>query len=375
MSTRSKYFLFTSWLVLPLVLGCGDDGQRGQESCQFPTFARASEPLKTTDAGQCDRDLALAFGGDCENFHWLGLIGDPFVLYDGDKFRMWFTGGEQVGDLMTSPMWQPGIVIAESADGILWQDPKNLQSDVVPVLRPGTAGIDETGVETAAVVKNGDDTYLYYTGDRAVSPSSVHVIGLATSQDGANFQKHPTPVLSATLPWEQPFDAGGFEVGGVLEPSVIIEDGVWRLWYQAFGREGTGLDYSRFGYAESSDGIQWSKRAEPIFRGQLGTFEALGVAHTNVVKDPRGGYHLFYVGIGTDENLRMGHAFSNDGLVWDRNPKNPIIEGVMGSFDAGLAGGPSAVFVGDTIYLFYMGTPKPDFSEPTRFALSIGSCE
>ena len=121
--------------------------------------------------------------------------------------------------------------------------------------------------------------------------------------------------------------------------------------------------------------MTWDKRPDPIFTGEPGTFEALGVGHTNVVHDPNGGYHLFYVGIGLDEHLRMGHAYSDDGIVWERDPNNPIFEGVAGEFDAGVTGGPSAVFVDGELWLYYMGTGAPDFSQPTFFALSKGVCE
>jgi len=67
----------------------------------------------------------------------------------------------------------------------------------------------------------------------------------------------------------------------------------------------------------------------------------------------------------------MGHAYSDDGLVWERNPANPIIVGEDRDFDEGLVGGPSAVFAGDELHLFYMGTTKPDFTEPVRFLHTV----
>lgn len=349
----------------------GSSSGGGAAPCHFPTFERASTWLRTTDEGNCDAAAAARFGGDCENFHWLGLMGDPFVLHDEGGYRMWYSAGRRVGD----SNWTVGIAAATSADGMLWNDQKDLTQDVVPVIEGGTVGLDEFGTETNAVVRAPDGSYrMYYTGDRGNTPSSVHVIGMASSDDGVAWTKRETPVLTATLPWEQAFDAGGFEVGGVLEPSVIIEDGVWRLWYQAFGHEADEIAFARFGYAESSDGITWEKHPEPIFRGEGAMFDAVGVGHTNVVADPAGGYHLFYVGIGLDEFLRMGHAWSEDGLDWEPNPNNPIIVGAAGEWDEGLVGGPSAVFVDGVLRLYYMGTPAPDFLQTVHFAMSEGRC-
>ncbi len=343
----------------------------GAVSCRFPTFARAETWLRTTDEGNCDKALAMTYGGDCENFHWLGLMGDPWVLVEEDRLRMWYSGGRRVGE----SEWELGIVEASSQDGVLWTDPKDLAMDVVPVLSGGTPGLDEFGTETVSVVRDPGGGYrMYYTGDRGEAPASLHVIGMATSPDGTVWTKHEAPVLTATLPWEQPFDAGGFMVGGVLEPSVIHEDGVWRMWYQGFGHEGEDPAYARFGHATSTDGVVWTKREEPVFRGQGLGFDEFGVGHTNVVKDPVDGYHLFYVGISADEVLRLGHAWSADGLTWEPNPNNPVIAGEVGAWDEGLVGGPSAVIVDGALRVYYMGTPRSDFSQAVHFALTTADC-
>jgi hypothetical protein len=95
----------------------------------------------------------------------------------------------------------------------------------------------------------------------------------------------------------------------------------WRMWYTAFGKEDDGPNYARMGYAESTDGLVWEKHPEPVFRSSGQDFDAIGVSHTHVIADPVEGYHLFYVGIALDETLRMGHAWSADGLTWGQPPK------------------------------------------------------
>ncbi len=346
--------------------GCDD-------ACRFPRFERSGVPLTTADDGNCNAAPAAQYGADCTNFQWLGLMGDPSVLYDDGAFTMWFTAGERIGALDDDPSWWPVIARSTSTDGESWSDPKDLERDVVAVLEGGTEGLDTVGIETVHVDPHPDGGLVaYFSGGLGESPDVKYVIGRATSDDGVLWDKATEPVLIADLPWEQPFDGGGFEIGGVLEPTVIHEDGRWRMWYVGFGREDGDVDYARIGYAESTDGITWTKRPEPVFVGG-DSFEALGVSHPDVVADPRGGYHMFYVGIGEDEQLRMGHAYSDDGITWERNPANPIIVGEPGEFDEGLVGGPSAVFVGDDLHLFYMGTTKPDFSESVRFLHTVAS--
>lgn len=361
----------------PTTIGPGCD-----RTCRFPTFERSTSPLTTADGGNCDAALAAQYGGDCSNFQWMGLLGDPTVVHADGRYTMWFTAGERTSGPGEDPMWRSVIASATSDDGVHWSDPKDLDRDVVAQLAGGTPGLDPEGIETFDVVPvdtdavDGDSRFVaYFTGDLAASPSSRHVIGRATSTDGVHWDKQPEPVLTADLPWERPFDAGGFEVGGVLEPAVIYDGGRWRMWYVGFGHDPERPDdpaYARIGYAESADGVTWAKRPDPVLVGE-DEFEALGVSDPNVVADPRGGYHLFYVGIGMDERLRMGHAYSEDGLTWERNPANPIIAGVDGEFDAGLVGGPSALFVDGRLELFYMATTKPDFTEPVRFLRTIAN--
>jgi hypothetical protein len=343
------------------------------EQCRFPTFVRSDVALTTADDGNCNATLAEEYGGDCTNFHWLGLMGDPSVLYADGEYTMWFTSAERITTPGEDPSWWPVIARSTSTDGVSWSDPKDIDRDTVAVITGGTEGLDTAGLETVHVDPHPDGGLVaYFSGSIGEESSPIYVIGRATSDDGISWDKAPEPVMEAELPWEQTFDAGGFEVGGVLEPTVLYEDGRWRMWYVGFGRDDDSLDYARIGYAESVDGITWNRQPESVLEGGEG-FEALGVSHPDVVADPRGGYHMFYVGIGEDEQIRMGHAYSEDGIEWERNPANPIIAGVPGEFDAELVGGPSAVFVGDELQLFHMATTKADFTESVRFVRIVAS--
>lgn len=367
-----------AWTLLPLLFaaGCmGSSGPDGGETfCRFPTFVKRAQPLITRDDGNCDAAQAATFGGACNNFHWLGLIGDPFVRYKNGHYQMWFTSGERTGP----STWIAGIAYSESTDGLLWSDPKDLQRDTKLLVRPGTPGLDEFGVETVSVVEDpatGGDR-LYYTGDRSESPDSVHVIALATTTDNQTSVKRSTPVLIGTLPWEGPVDSGAGTIGGVLEPSVLMEDGLWKVWYAAFGIEPGDTGYARIGYATSTDGLAWTKYPTPVFKAGTKPFEVNGVSHTDVIRDPSGkGYHLFYAGIGNDNVLRIGHAFSEDGIHWERNPNNPVVAGTAGAWDSKMAAGPSALFVNGALRLYYMGSTAADFTAPRKFGLAEAVCQ
>jgi beta-1,2-mannosidase len=56
-------------------------------------------------------------------------------------------------------------------------------------------------------------------------------------------------------------EGDGFEVAGVFNPAVVKRGGKFVMLYRAQDKAGT----SRLGYAESADGIHFTRRAEPVF--------------------------------------------------------------------------------------------------------------
>lgn len=95
--------------------------------------------------------VAEEYRGDCSNFHWLGLLGDPSVLYRDGRYTMWFTAGERVAGTDDEPSWRAVIASSTSTDGVHWSDSKDLERDVVPVLEGGTEGLDPEGIENGGL--------------------------------------------------------------------------------------------------------------------------------------------------------------------------------------------------------------------------------
>ena len=83
------------------------------------------------------------------------------------------------------------------------------------------------------------------------------VLALA-SQDSANLpfgewrRISETPVISP--------QGNGWESTGTFNPSVVLRDGRIVMLYRAQDKNGT----SRLGYAESVDGIHFTRRSEPV---------------------------------------------------------------------------------------------------------------
>jgi len=78
---------------------------------------------------------------------------------------------------------------------------------------------------------------------------------------------------------------------------VIVEDGTYRMWYSAADL----APVYRIGYAESSDGIQWAKRAEPVLGPGLypGAWDE-NMGNFSIVYDEPD-FHMWYTG-GTHSN-------------------------------------------------------------------------
>ena len=280
------------------------------------------------------------------------------------------------------------MAYSESADGILWQDTKEVNNFINLVLEPTPGGWDRYGIETVTVViKPTNGKYLmFYAGHVAPSAHYYH-IGLATSEDGINWEKHPEPVLTPLYDWEKPYTLpedhpeAGILSGGVLEPTVIYdqEEAIFKMWYATLGLE-DGITFStcsgRIGYATSKDGIHWERNEEPVFVvGPVDAWDSDWVSHVHVIQDPASsGYHLFYAGESGEQGIYgIGHAYSEDGLNWQRNPHNPIIRNEKGAWNSKMTGGPSALIKDNKFSVWFFGSKHDDFSH-VFFGLVSAGC-
>lgn len=160
------------------------------------------------------------------------------------------------------------------------------------------------------------------------------------------------PLVVADKPWE-----GGVNCFG----TVLYDEGKFRMWYQIYnGKEKKDLRFATMvGYAESTDGIKWTKP-------ELGLFEYKGNKNNNitltswgssdlyspaVVKDmketnPARRYKMLYWDAMSDENVKKDHspfplgknvpgwtaldgegffaAFSADGIHWEKYGTQPV---------------------------------------------------
>jgi len=241
-------------------------------------------------------------------------------------------------------MWYKGydgsnyrIGYATSDDGIVWE-----KDEGNPVLNLGVPGAwDDYYVGSPSVLFD-DGTYkIWYTGFHGTN----HRIGYATSDDGITWMKYEgNPVLDLGVP-------GTWDDYDVCNPSVLFDDGTYRMWYSGFN----GSTW-RAGYATSPDGIMWTKYEDnPVLDlGAPGAWDDSGV-YTPSVLFYDGTYKMWYSG-SDGSNVRIGYATSDDGMVWTKYEGNPVLNlGAPGAWDGYDAWTPSVVFYDEAYKMWYSG--------------------
>src|SRR5579864_670728 len=205
----------------------------------------------------------------------------------------------------------------------------------------------------------------------------------------------------------------GWESAGTFNPAVVERGGKIVMLYRAQDKHGT----SRLGYAESSDGMHFTRRSEPVLSPSEDYEKDGGVEDPRLVqfgdtyyltytgynkKDAqlclatskdlihwdrkgviipankgnwnvkwtksgaivpamiRGKYWVYFLGTSSDGRDQTGLASSTDLLHWGEETKTPVLPVRPGKFDSRVAEPGPAPLVGITIgsgriYLFYNG--------------------
>lgn len=218
-----------------------------------------------------------------------------------------------------------------------------------PVVEIGSLGaFDDRGVTSSCLVSFEDRKYLYYSGwSLGVTVPFYIFIGLAVSSDaGATFRKvSEAPVLGRdkTDPYL------------TASPCILIEDGVWRMWYTScvkwsFDENGKPKHYYHIKYAESSDGIHWSLDRPVCIDFQGPDEYAFG--RPCVTKDSAG-YKMWYCFRGAA--YRIGYAESRDGVRWRRLDHLAGLAPSVDDWDSDMQAYPWIFTSQETSYMLYNG--------------------
>jgi hypothetical protein len=244
------------------------------------------------------------------------------------------------------------------------------------LLGPGaTNAFDERANFTTHAFRDGAKVWLYYGGsDSTGAPAGISCghwrIGLAESTDGVAFTRVAGSATGGAL-----LDNGApgqFDSQLTYRPVVLKDGPTWRMWFNGSTAPfncpaGTLALNRRIGYAESADGLAWTKHYDgagpggsvlPL--GGVGSIDEQQVGYVSVIKDGAG-YKMFYSANDATNTWRVALATSTDARAWTKVPGKlaggAILDtGPAGSFDYACAYQPTVVKEREQLYrMWYRG--------------------
>ena len=220
------------------------------------------------------------------------------------------------------------------------------QSPALDIGLPGA--FDDNGVILGDIVTYEEKLYLYYVGFQLVEKVKFLAFsGLAISMDKGNtFERYShAPIL----------DRGHDELFIRAIHSVIIENGVWKIWYAAGNgwQWINGVPYPKYHirYLESPDGINFSPVSIPCIETENKEYR-IGRPRVYQRKDS---YLMFYTKGTLDGNYIAGYAESDDGKKWVRKDSEMGLTLSATGWDSLSVCYPSLLKYKDQVYLFYNG--------------------
>ena len=168
------------------------------------------------------------------------------------------------------------------------------------------------------------EQYRLYVSGRGPDLLGTTSIGLFLSPhlDSAWVAHANNPIFEASpTNWDSTY---------VATPMVMKDGDTYKMWYSAWNGDD---DDWHFGYAESADGIAWTRHASPILSNDVDSeWDAYWGLTPYVVKEDESTYTMYYAGLPTNGfPWKIGCAHSTDGINWTREVENPVL-GVEGQW-------------------------------------------
>lgn len=230
-----------------------------------------------------------------------------------DKIRLYYSCRDSKGRCQASFI----DLDKNNLSKVIYEHPE----PILPLGKPGS--FDDCGIMPTWFLQNGEEKWIYYIGWTVRNTIPYHnALGLAVSKDGIHYhKKYEGPIISTIA--EEPYfngsacflwDKGKYKCwylnctewievdgkmepcyhikyaesndgvhwdrkgivaidykneleGGISRPSVLIEDGIYKMWFSSRAKH----DYRnniknsyRIFYAESLDGITWQRKDDEV---------------------------------------------------------------------------------------------------------------
>ena len=237
-----------------------------------------------------------------------------------------------------------------------WLRPQAWRRDTDgPCVSLGAAGaFDDMHIFAPCVAFENGRYSMWYCGSRGGVADRVFSLGLATSEDGVHFAKHPaSPVYSF-----------GDARHSILTPtllrkpdgSVLREDGRLRMWFSATDlASASGLHTLH--ETTSADGLSWTPPSPPQLED---------VYAPTIIKEAAG-YRMWYTDV-ADEPWCFRHAQSADGRNW-RADEGPVLQ-IDQAWETGRLFYPT-VLKADGLYVMWYGSYNGPGDQRTALGLAL----
>lgn len=220
----------------------------------------------------------------------------------------------------------------------------------------GLGAFDESGLMPVCILDRPGKKYLYYAGWSLKKTVPYHnAIGLAISEDGGqSFQKIAAgPLFDARL--DEPYFTGtaNVMVDGDVWRIWYQSCTKWQLI------EGRPEPFYHLKYAESQDGVHWDRKSIVAIDYQDESEGGISSASV-IKKDGNFKMWYSYRrsgGYRNDRNssYRIGYAESSDGIEWTRLDEHAAIDVSEAGWDSEMIAYPCVVSSDRRYYLFYNG--------------------
>jgi len=216
-----------------------------------------------------------------------------------------------------------------------------------PIISPGELGaFDDSGAMMSWIVDVEKEHYLYYIGwNLGVTVPFRNSIGLAISNDGINFKKAFTGPILDRCKTEPHFCASS---------CVLKENDIFKMWYLSctgwFFCNGVPQHRYHIKYAESKDGIQWQRLGHVAI--DYKNDKEYAISRPCVIIE-KGLYKMWYSYRG--DKYRIGYAESSDGITWTRMDEKAGIDVSINGFDSEMIEYPFVFCHRGNYYMLYNG--------------------
>lgn len=200
-----------------------------------------------------------------DNWMW-----DFWFAQDGPDYHLFFLQAPRSLEKEELRHWHASIGHAVSQDLRTWQ--------VLPdALHPSNSPAwDDYTTWTGSIIRHAGQWYLFYTGTSRADDGKVQRIGLATSTDLMQWEKHPAnPVLTADPRWYELLASGQWPDQAWRDPFVFQHPQTGDFHAFITGRVNEGPPDARgvIAHARSTDLIQWQVLPPVTEPGDFGQLE------------------------------------------------------------------------------------------------------